>query len=66
MVGVEGVDDAEGGVEDEADALVEIRDVAKVEDIHGHNAEMATIGVKETVAEDAGAGVDAKDEHVKC
>ena len=61
VVGVEGVDDAEGGVEDAADALVEVGEAFELEDVHGEDADVGVFVVEEAVAEDACAGVDAED-----
>ena len=63
VVRMEGVDDADGGVEDAADTVFDVGDVAEVEDIHSKYFGCAFVGIEEAVAEDAGTGVDAKDEH---
>ena len=71
---MEGVDEAGGGLEDVADAEVEVGHVAEVEDIHGEDgkggvggsrlgARSELVGLQQAVAEDAGAGVDAENEH---
>ena len=61
VVGMEGVNDAEGGVKDTTDTQVEIGKITEIEDVHGKYG--GTIGVEETITEYAGAGVDAKDNH---
>ena len=64
VVGVGGVDDAEGGFEDASYAEVEFRYFFQVEHVHGDHRRLRAVGVEEAVAEDEGAGVDAEDEHL--